>query len=69
MTNSEIFMIVGQWLTDFLLSLANVKSSDIEPKLHWILSFIGAIVIWLQLLKIIIAIIRKATGFETRPHQ
>lgn len=70
MTNSELFMMVGQWLAGFLLSLANIHPSEIEPKLFWSMSLVASIVVWLQILKIAISIIKKVTGFDhPRPRQ
>ena len=63
-------MIVGQWASGFLLSLANIHPSDIEPKLFWIMSLVASIVVWIWIFKIAIAIIKKVTGFDhPRPRQ
>ena len=64
MENHELFMIVGQWLASFLLSLANIHPNDIDPKLFWIMSLIASIVVWIWVLKIAIAILKKVTGFD-----
>jgi len=70
MSNQEIFLYFGKIGATFVLSLFDLSHDQIDLKLYLIMSLIASIVIWIWILKIAIAIIKKATGFDhPRPRQ
>ena len=70
MKNSELFLYFGKIGATFVLSLFDLSPDQIDVKLYLIMSLIASIVIWVWILRIAIAIIKKATGFDQpRPRQ
>jgi len=66
MTRSQVFFAPGRWLIDFGLSLLNLSTLDVETGLYWLMSLIAACVFWAYVIKIVVAIIKKAFGFDQR---
>jgi len=69
-SNSAIFLYPGKIAVEFGLTLLELTPDQIDSRLFGIASAIASIVIWVWILRIAIAIIKKATGFDhPRPRQ
>ena len=66
MSNSEIYFFPGKITTDFVLSILNMNVNSVNSDVYWIMSFFLALYFWSVVVRISIAAIKKATGFERR---
>lgn len=64
MTRAEIFMAPGESIVRFGLSLFDLGVADIPPGLFWGLSLLATLLFWGQTTKIVVAVIRRFTGFD-----
>lgn len=69
MTRAQIFMGPGEWIVEFALSLIAMNPSAISPELFKALSIAATLVFWYFVVKIVIAVIRRITGFDHRGPQ
>lgn len=69
MTRAEAFMAPGEWIVRFGLSLFDLGAADILPGLFWGLSLLATLLFWTQTIKIVVAIIRRFTGFDRQRTQ
>jgi hypothetical protein len=66
MSNSHIFFYPGNKMADFVCSLFGTRTTEIDPELYWVISLLLTLFIWSYVLRICVAIIKKAFGFEPR---
>ena len=66
MTNAEIFILPGSIAAKFALSLLGVNAMAIEPQAMWLLSMALTLCIWAWAFKLLVAVLKKAFGFESR---
>lgn len=64
MSRSQVFMGPGEWLLVFALSLIDRSPDQLSPELFKVLSVVVTLIFWLQVAKILIAVVRRITGFE-----
>jgi len=65
MSNSEIFISPGNWGMNFLLSVFGSNASSLDPGLYSLGTIFIALFAWLWIIKILIAIIKRVTGFDS----
>jgi len=68
-SNSAIFLSLGKVAVEFGLSLIQLTPDQIDSRILGVANAIASLIIWVFLLRVAIAIIKKATGFEPRPRQ
>jgi hypothetical protein len=69
MTRAHIFMGPGEWLVRFALSLIDLSATDLSPELFKALSVVVTLVFWFQVGKIVVAVVRRITGFDRQGPQ
>lgn len=63
MTPREVFLIPGQFALETILLFLEYPPEDIEPGLAVAFSFVLALLFWVKLYTICIAIIKRQFGF------
>lgn len=66
MSNADQFKRPGEYMADFIISLFNATPQHIDPLLYNLMVVILALFFWVQVVKIVITLIRRLTGFEHR---
>lgn len=69
MTRGQIFMAPGKWLLRFLASLVELDADKLPPDLFWALSLVLTLMVWIQVIKILISVIKRVTGFDRQGPQ
>ena len=64
MSNAEIFILPGSIAAKFALSLLGVNAMAVEPQAMWLFSMALTLCIWAWTFKVLIAVLKKAFGFE-----
>jgi lipid-A-disaccharide synthase-like uncharacterized protein len=69
MKSSQIFLGPGKWIVTFLLSLVEIDATSLPPQWFWALSVLAAVIFWVQVCRIAVALARRFTGFDQRPQR
>lgn len=62
-TKARIFIFPGEVAGRFFLEIFNFSKAAIQPENFWLLSLILALIFWVWVIKILIAVIQKLFGF------
>ena len=66
MTHAELFKRPGEYAARFVLSLFDTTPSQMDSVMFNLLVVVLALFFWVQVVRVVMTLIRRATGFERR---